>query len=121
MKIPADSIIRVYELTYLLPVGTTDAELSQSRDAIVKLVTKHKGKILETQDWGKKTLAYKIRFQGKYHTEAVYTHLVIEFSPDSLPKFERVLQLEGKLMRQLLVVSETPVEEAATETEQKAE
>ena len=119
IKIIADKQPKLYELTYLLPADFTDSERATANEDVTKLITKYKGEVLETQDWGKKDLAYKIRHQGKFHPQAVYTHQVVKFQPDQVQAFERELLLEEKVMRQLLVVSENQSKPAATPEDKK--
>ena len=119
IKIIADKQAKLYELTYLLPTDFTDAQLSTANEAVSKLITKYKGKVLKTQDWGKKYLAYKIRHQGKFHSEAVYTHQIIKFPPTQVQAFERELLLEEQVMRQLVVVREDQSEKSVTPEEKK--
>jgi small subunit ribosomal protein S6 len=106
IKIIADKQTKLYELTYLLPVDFTDSQLTAASENISKLITKYKGKIIRTDAWGKKELAYKIKHQGKFYFEAVYTHQTIKFSPDKVQAFEQELLLEETLLRHLMVVSE---------------
>ena len=120
IKIPADKQLKLYELTYLLPADFTDSQLATANETVAKIVTKYKGKVLSTQDWGKKDLAYKVKHQGKYHTEAVYTHQVIKFSPEKVQAFEKELLLEEILLRHLIVVSDVQDEKEVV-VEEKAE
>jgi len=106
IKIIADKQTKLYELTYLLPKDFTDAQQSSANESILKIITKYKGKVIQTQDWGKKELAYKIRHQGKLHVEASYNHQIVKFSPDKVQAFERELLLEETILRHLLVVSD---------------
>lgn len=106
IKIIADKQTKLYELTYLLPIDFTDAQQSSANESILKIITKYKGKVIQTQDWGKKELAYKIRHQGKLHDEASYNHQIVKFSPDKVQAFERELLLEETILRHLLVVSD---------------
>lgn len=111
IDIPRDVQTRLYELTYLLPSGLTETELSTAKTSIEKLIAKHKGKIVRTEDWGKLELAYKIRHAGKRQTEAVYTHYVLEFLPENAFKFEKELYLQDVVMRHLLVKIEADSKE----------
>ena len=106
IKIVADKQKKLYELTYVLPADLTKSELETSHEVIDRLITKYKGEIKETQDWGKKDLAYKIRFKGKKHDQGIYTHLCVEFFPDQVHVFEKELLLLNETMRHLLVVAE---------------
>lgn len=94
---------RKYYLTYLLPVSFTDAELVSLKDAISGLITKHKGKVLTSEDWGKKSMAYKIKHTGKWQSEAVYTHLTLELPAEQVQTLEKDLYLQTNLIRHLLV------------------
>lgn len=106
IKIPVDKQQRLYELTFLLPVDFTEAELATETAKITKLITKHQGEILQTEDWGKRQLAYKIKHRGKMWTEAVYTQQVVQFPPEKIKAFEQELLLEEVVLRHLLVVSQ---------------
>jgi len=119
IKIVADKQSKLYELTYLLPADFTDSQLATAGESILKLITKHKGKVLQTQDWGKKSLAYKIRHQGKFHTEAAYTHQVVKFPPTKVQAFEKEVLLEEQVMRHLVVVSENQSEKSVEEVGKK--
>lgn len=116
MQIPSDKRMKLYELTYLVPAALTTDEVKAIDTAVEKLITKHKGAIKNTEEWGKKPLAYTIKHGGKKHTEAVYKHMVIEFETSKAYAFEKDLYLNQSVLRHLVVVAE----EAETKKE-KAE
>lgn len=120
MHIPQDKRVRQYELTYLLPASLTSDEVNQVKTAVEKLVTKHKGKVLSSEDWGRKTLAYTIQVGGKRHTEAVYTFVVLEFDTADTVAFEKDVYLNQSVIRHLLVVAE-PEKAKASEAVQTEE
>lgn len=97
---------RNYEVTYLVNSGLTSSELTAIRDEVASLVGKHKGKIVETEDWGKKTLAYVIKTGDKSHNEAFYTHLIVEMPASEMPKLDKDLQLKKEIIRSLVVKAE---------------
>ena len=119
IKIIADRQAKLYELTYLLPADFTDSQLSTTSEVVSKLITKYKGKLLQTENWGKRVLAYKVKHQGKFYTEAVYTHQVVKFPPTQVQAFERELLLEEQVMRQLLVVRDDQSEKSIVVEEKK--
>lgn len=122
MKLVKDKRVRQYELTFLLPVSLTSDESRGVQDAVAGLVKKYKGSVVNTEDWGKKTLAYAIRHHSKRQTEANYTHAVIEFPAESVTPFEQEFKLQPMVMRHLLVVAEpAPVAQAAATKEDSAE
>ncbi len=106
MKIPVDDQTRLYELTYLLPASLTKSELETAQDKINQLVEKHQGKVVASEDWGKRQLAYRIKQGPKLREEAIYTYQVIEFSPEEVKAFREALQLNEQVMRFLLVLSD---------------
>lgn len=106
MKLVKDLTKREYELTYLLAGDLLDAEVAKIRKEIADLVSKLKGEVVEEADWGRKRLAYKVRFAGKGQEEAIYTHLLIKFPAASAQKMNKELALNHQIMRHLLVIKE---------------
>jgi len=106
MKLVKDKRVRNYELTYLLPEVLTSSEVAKAKEAIEQLLKKHSVKILSQDDWGKKALAYPIKYKSKKQYEAVYTHIVLEADADVMPKFENDLYLNQDVIRHLLVLAE---------------
>lgn len=111
MQLPPKEVVRQYELTYLVPASFTDAEVTAVREVVEQLVTKHQGKVLSTENWGKKQLAYKIKHLTQRHQDALYVHQVLEFNTKHVQAFEREVHLNEQVIRHLLVLHEesTPV------------
>lgn len=106
MKIPQDKRQRTYELTYLIPAGLTSEEAKAITDQVDKLIKKHKGKVIESTDWGTKPLAYTIKIHGKKHNQAAYIHQKIEFETSQVQPFTNELKINQEILRQLLVLEE---------------
>jgi small subunit ribosomal protein S6 len=106
MKLLKAEVIREYELTYLMPVGFTDSELSKLNDELAVLLKKHKATVKENQSWGKKKLAYRLRHHNQLHTEANYFHVTFSANSQSVQELEKNLYLHPQIMRHLLVVAE---------------
>lgn len=94
---------REYELTYLVGNGYTSSELNSIQDAIIALIGKNEGEIVETQDLGKKTLAYKIKKDGKAHEEAVYTCMTIRLSANKAMELRKSIDFKREVLRSLLI------------------
>lgn len=105
MKIPAVDTTRQYELTFLVPGDFTDGEYSKVKETVVALVEKQKGKIVSQEDWGKKALAYKFKRAGKFYTEAVYAHFVVEMKAEKVQALDKALILNHDVMRHLIVIA----------------
>ncbi len=106
MKIIADKRIRQYELTFLLPVSLTTDEVKSIHEKIESLVKKHKGEVKDLQEWGKKTLAYAVRFKSKPQHEANFFHFLIELDSTQVQALEKAVKLEPMIMRHLLVLAQ---------------
>jgi len=106
MEILASVRVRQYELTYLLPGSLSSSEVSTINESIAKLLKKQSIKILSQEDWGKKELAYPIKFKSKKNYEAFYTHMVLETDAAKIGKFEKGLSLIQEVIRHLIVLAE---------------
>ena len=107
MKLVKDKRVRSYELTYLLPEALTSTEVAQAKEAVEQLLKKHKVKILSQEDWGKKALAYPIKYKSKKQYGAFYTFMVLEADADVMPNFEKDLYLSQDVIRHLVVLAES--------------
>ncbi len=105
MLVKKEEISRTYELTYLIASGYTTAEMNSIQDSVVAMIGKSEGEIVETNDWGKKTLAYEIKKDGKKHNEAVYVHLVVKLPAKNVQSLAKNVELKKEVLRSLLVVS----------------
>jgi small subunit ribosomal protein S6 len=120
MKIPSDKRTKLYELTYLVSAQLTSDEVKQIDSAVEKLITKNKGVVKNTEDWGKRELAYTIKHGGKRHVEAAYKHLVVEFETDKAYAFEKDLYLNQSILRHLFVIAEEVSAKEAKKEEKAA-
>lgn len=121
MKIVAEKRVRSYELTFLVPASLTSDKISGTVAEVLELVKKHKLTVTTQEDWGKKDLAYPIRFQGGNEREAMYTHVVLEADASKVQAFERDLYLNSNVIRHLLVLAESRGTELGELQEQKEE
>jgi ribosomal protein S6 len=113
MELVKDKRVRKYELTYLLPAALSSSEVASAKEAIEQLLKKHKITIVSQEDWGKKYLAYPIKYKSQKQDEAFYTYMVLEAESSKMPNFENDLYLKQEVIRHLIVVIEgkTPVAE----------
>ncbi len=91
--------MRQYELTVVLPGGTTVAKKKAASENIEKIVTTFKGKTGKVADWGEKELAYKIR----KNTSGIFLHFPLELEATSLSALDAKLKMEEDIIRYLLV------------------
>lgn len=99
-------VVRQYALTYLLPGTLTQHQVDEIKVKVASLLKKHEAKITKEEDWGKKTLAYQIKSEGKTYHEAYYTHQVFSLASAHAQALERDIYLNGNIIRHLMVVDE---------------
>jgi small subunit ribosomal protein S6 len=101
------------------PDGTPE-ELLATVDQIVGYITTAGGSILRSNSdspWGRRRLAYPIRYQSSDVRDGFYTLIHLEIAPDKVIEIERDLKLNDRLMRYMVIqlasepVFPEPVEE----------
>ncbi len=106
-KSATNAEVRTYELTYLVSTSYTDSEVNKIADEVTKLIAKHSGTMVKNDNWGKKKMAYRIKHNGAYHSEAYYTHMVFSLPSDQIQAFEKAIYLQTNIVRHLVVVAES--------------
>lgn len=85
-----------YELVVVYP--TTENEVGAEKQLNDKC--KKRGmKVVETDKWGTKTMAYEIKKQSRGY----YLKLIVEGSADSAKMLEKDLQMDDKMLRFLMI------------------
>lgn len=75
-----------------------EIDLEKAAAKIQKIFTDNKGKVKNTDNWGKRKLAYPIK--GQDH--AVYVFYTVEFPPASLKAVEAALNITDEVIRFLI-------------------
>ncbi|MFZ2586693.1 MAG: 30S ribosomal protein S6 [Alphaproteobacteria bacterium] len=88
-----------YELTYVLRPDVPTQHVDATTTKISDVIKKAKGKVVKTEQWGLRTLAYTI----KKHKKGYYTHLGISMPGEGLPEVENVLKLSEDIIRFMTV------------------
>jgi len=87
-----------YELMIILKPLLPEDIRAQIQKKIEKLIVKGKGKIINTDNWGKRHLAYPI----KKHDEGYYIVYKLEMDPTFAQEFQKELKLMNDILRLLL-------------------
>jgi small subunit ribosomal protein S6 len=90
---------RQYELVYILPPETTDAQVTELHDQVAAVVSRMNGQIEKTENWGRKRLAYEI----SRHKEGVYVLEVINGSGELMKELDRRLRVMDQVIRHIVV------------------
>ncbi len=86
-----------YEVVVLFDPGL-EIDLTKPMAKVEKIITDNGGKILNTDNWGKKKLAYVIAKQD----HAVYVLYTVELPAESVQKIESTLNITDEVIRYLV-------------------
>ncbi|HEC92853.1 MAG TPA: 30S ribosomal protein S6 [Candidatus Atribacteria bacterium] len=92
--------MRSYELMLAINPQLEEEELDSLINKFKKLIKEEKGEETKIDKWGKRNLAYEIKdFQEAYY-------VVLNFNVDekNVSELERVIKLEEKVIRYLLIL-----------------
>ena len=88
-----------YEHTIIARQDTSMSQIKQLKDKYSEIITKNKGNIVQTQDWGLMQLSYLIKKNRKGN----YIHFKIEGDGRLIKELEKSEKLDKNLLRFLTV------------------
>jgi len=91
--------VREYEIVYVIKPDLSDEERAEKIARIHSLITDHNGEIEDTDDWGKRVLAYEI----KHYSEGYYGLTKFRLPPESVAAVEERLNIDEDLLRYQIV------------------
>jgi small subunit ribosomal protein S6 len=95
-----------YETVLIARQDLSDVQVNELTSAYGKIITDAGGKILKTENWGLRTLAYRINKNRRGH------YVLIESDTDSAPvlEMERQMRLSEDILRYMTIKLEAPTE-----------
>ena len=90
---------RQYELVYIVAPETGEQELTDLHAQIESIVSRFEGRIDNTEQWGRRKLAYEI---GR-HREGIYVLDVITGSGEMVKEIDRRLKVIDNVIRHMVV------------------
>ena len=96
-----------YELALIVNTQAPDNAVDDLVARFDRLVSEGGGRSVEVDRWGARKLAYDIGKQQR----GDYTFIRFEAPPEVLPEVDRMFKLDESVLRHLVVVDESPVEE----------
>jgi small subunit ribosomal protein S6 len=94
--------MRLYEVVYILDASLEEAAVSTKLEKFHELATARGGEVSAVDHWGARQLAYPIQKQSVgYYVVAQFTA-----AAEALPEYERLLKLDGEVLRYLLIINE---------------
>lgn len=91
--------MRDYELILILSPEIADEDISAQLDKVNQYVTGKGGSVTETNNWGKRKLAYPI----KHLREGNYFLSRLQLEPETTSDIEANLRISEKILRHMLV------------------
>ncbi|MDA9745547.1 30S ribosomal protein S6 [Candidatus Pelagibacter sp.] len=88
-----------YEHTIIARQDTSISQIKQIKEKYTDFITKNKGNIIQTQDWGLMNLSYLIKKNKKGN----YIHFKIECDGSLIKELEKSEKLDKNLIRFLTV------------------
>lgn len=88
-----------YELTVVLPGGTTAAKKKTFNELFEKLIKSLDGTISKSEDWGEHDLAYKI----KKSNAGVFLSYELELNSDKTKQVDTKLKTDDGVLRHLII------------------
>ncbi|NCP11823.1 MAG: 30S ribosomal protein S6 [Sphingomonadales bacterium] len=88
-----------YEHVILARQDLAQAQVDAMAEAAAKIVEDHKGKVVRTETWGLRQLAYKIDKNRKAH----YVMLAIDAPGDTVDELERQASLNEDVIRYMTI------------------
>ncbi len=98
-----------------------EVDLSKAEEKVAKIITDNGGKVISTDNWGKRKLAYAIKRQE----HAIYVFYTAELPGESVRKVESALNIVDEVIRYLITRPDlkaiAKAEEAKADKAKKAE
>jgi small subunit ribosomal protein S6 len=86
-----------YEIAVLYDPGL-EIDLEKATSRVEKIFTDNGGKVVNTDNWGKRKLAYQIKKQES----AIYVFYTVEMPGENVKKVESILNITDEVMRFLI-------------------
>jgi small subunit ribosomal protein S6 len=93
------SQVRQYELVYIMSPDATEQEVAELHTQIESIITRYKGELQKTENWGRRKLAFRI---GK-HREGTYVLEVFTGTGELTKELDRRLKVLDSVIRHLIV------------------
>ena len=75
-----------------------EVDLSKAEEKVTKIITSNGGKVIATDNWGKRKLAYTIKKQE----HAIYVFYTVEIPGEGIKKLETTLNITDEVIRYLI-------------------
>jgi small subunit ribosomal protein S6 len=88
-----------YETIFMTDPNLTEEETDAIAALVESIVTSSGGKVLKTEKWGKRRLAYPV----DHREEGIYTLMLLECPPEQVKEIDRRYRMNDRILRHLTV------------------
>lgn len=88
-----------YETIFMTDPNLTEEEIDAITHLVESIVTTSGGKVLKTEKWGKRRLAYPV----DHREEGIYTLMLLECPPVQVKEIDRRYRMNDRILRHLTV------------------
>jgi small subunit ribosomal protein S6 len=107
----------LYETVFIARQDMTPAQVDELTAATAKIITDGQGKILKTDNWGLRTLAYKI----KKNRKGYYVLFNMDAPADAMLEMERQIRLNEDVLRYMTIRVDEFIDETKTNHDEERE
>ncbi len=94
-----------YEAIIVFSVKKDEEQIKALTAKFADLISEN-GTLTNTEEWGKKKLAYEIRYDSRNESEGYYVLYNFESKPDFPAELERVINITDGVMRSIVVMAQ---------------
>jgi small subunit ribosomal protein S6 len=105
----------LYETVWIARQDVTTAQVEAMTETFAAIITEKGGTVVKTEQWGLRTLAYKINKNRKGH----YVMYHLDASPEAIAEMERQMGLSEDVLRLMTVRVEAHEEGPSVMMQQK--
>ena len=89
----------LYESTFIVRQDLSKADVSKLMDSYGEVITKDGGKIVKSEYWGLRNLAYRVKKYRRAH----YNMLAVEASDAAIKEVERLAKFNEEILRNVTI------------------
>lgn len=106
----------LYEMMFIARQDMSPAQVEELADQLGTVITSGDGKVVKTDHWGLKTLAYKIKKNRKGH----YVIMHIDAPAPTVLEMERQIRINESILRYMTIRMESFADDKNEETKKEA-
>ncbi len=106
LSIHKETYMPYYESVFIARQDLTPAQVETLSTDVTELLKKQGGKVTKTEQWGLRTLAYRIKKNKKGH----YVLMNIDAPANAIEEMERTMRINEDVLRYMTLRVETPEE-----------